>query len=200
MTATGIVLAGGRSSRFGSSKLDADLEGRTVLDRTIDAVAEAVDEVVVVGRPGSHLRARFAVERRRDQGPLGGIERGLELATTDQAIVVGGDMPLVVPALLRRMVAELVTGPGVRAAALDVAGWTSPLPLAVNVAAARAVVATLLEPRPTSLRRLLGELQARSIAESQWRLLDPDGDSLLDVDLPADLERVRQRLRSQAGS
>jgi molybdopterin-guanine dinucleotide biosynthesis protein A len=57
---TGVVLAGGRSSRFrggpsGGSKLDLDLAGATVLERTIAALAGVVDEVVVVGRSGAQV-------------------------------------------------------------------------------------------------------------------------------------------------
>ncbi|HSW43930.1 MAG TPA: NTP transferase domain-containing protein, partial [Patescibacteria group bacterium] len=45
---TGIVLAGGRSTRFGEDKLVAEVGGRPLLHLAIDAVATAVDEVVVV--------------------------------------------------------------------------------------------------------------------------------------------------------
>jgi molybdopterin-guanine dinucleotide biosynthesis protein A len=35
---SGLVLAGGRSSRFGSDKLNAAIDGRTLLERAVDAV------------------------------------------------------------------------------------------------------------------------------------------------------------------
>ena len=45
---TGIVLAGGRSRRFGSDKLASDVGGRPLVEHAIDALATVADEVVVV--------------------------------------------------------------------------------------------------------------------------------------------------------
>ena len=42
-----LVLAGGAARRFGSDKTRADLNGRTVLARTVTQVAEVVERVVV---------------------------------------------------------------------------------------------------------------------------------------------------------
>jgi len=57
-----IVLAGGRSSRFGSDKLAADLDGTTLLAATIGTLADVVDDVVVAGPrlPSDWQRARLS--------------------------------------------------------------------------------------------------------------------------------------------
>ena len=47
-----IVLAGGASSRFGSDKLAAPLDGRPLLHHALDAVAAVADHVIVVVGPG----------------------------------------------------------------------------------------------------------------------------------------------------
>ena len=49
MTLTAIVLAGGRSSRFGKDKLAAALGDTSVLAATIEAVAPLADRVIVAG-------------------------------------------------------------------------------------------------------------------------------------------------------
>ena len=48
---SGIVLAGGRSRRFGSDKLAATIGGRTLLDRSIAALASVASDLVVVVAP-----------------------------------------------------------------------------------------------------------------------------------------------------
>jgi len=67
----GAVLAGGRSSRFGSDKALAMLDGRTLLDHALAALRPHCDAVIVVGR------GEIADWPRADMGPLGGIAGAL---------------------------------------------------------------------------------------------------------------------------
>ena len=46
----GVVLAGGRSLRFGSDKALASFEGKSLIDRAIEAVAPYCADIVVAGR------------------------------------------------------------------------------------------------------------------------------------------------------
>jgi molybdopterin-guanine dinucleotide biosynthesis protein A len=71
MTTLGAVLAGGRSSRFGSDKALAMLDGRTLLDHALAALRPHCDAVTVVGR------GEIADWPRADMGPLGGIAGAL---------------------------------------------------------------------------------------------------------------------------
>ncbi len=71
MKTLGAVLAGGRSSRFGSDKALAMLDGRTLLDHAAEALGPHCDALVVVGR------GEIADWPRPDMGPLGGIAGAL---------------------------------------------------------------------------------------------------------------------------
>src|SRR3954453_15599063 len=56
--AAGVVLAGGRSSRMGTSKAALEWHGSTLLSRTVSVLAEVVDgPLVVVTSPGQDLPA-----------------------------------------------------------------------------------------------------------------------------------------------
>ncbi|HYD24711.1 MAG TPA: molybdenum cofactor guanylyltransferase [Croceibacterium sp.] len=75
----GVVLAGGRSTRFGSDKALAELGGRTLLARAFDTLTGFCELVVVAGRergPG-HCIPDWP---QPDMGPLAGIAAGLRLA------------------------------------------------------------------------------------------------------------------------
>ena len=74
MRTLGAVLAGGRSSRFGSDKALAMLAGQTLLDHALAALRPHCDAVVVVGRD------EIADWPRPDMGPLGGIAGALTQA------------------------------------------------------------------------------------------------------------------------
>lgn len=201
MTTTGIVLAGGRSSRFGGPKLDADLAGRTVLDRTIAAVAAACAEVIVVGSsagtgPGHRATVRSLADAAPFEGPLAGLVIGLEATRGEVAVVVGGDMPLARPEVLRLLVAAL-DGPR-RAAVLEDGAMPRPLPMAVRRDAALEAAHSAMGEAERSLRAFLGRLPTAVLPEAAWRRLDAEGDTLLDIDAPEDLERARARFRARS--
>ncbi len=195
---TGIVLAGGRSARFGSNKLAADLGGRPLLHWAIEAVASACDEVIVVaaagdvpaGPGGIRVPLRIVTDNEPGAGPLGGLVTGLMAAPGPVAIVVGGDMPRLVPDLLRELARRAGT-PGVGVAALRVDDDLRPLPSAFRRDAALAAAAAVRARGASSLRALIAALPVAAIDEADWRTFDPTGSSLLDVDRPEDLERLR---------
>lgn len=75
----GVVLAGGRSSRFGSDKAEALFEGRRLLDHALDALAVHCDEVAVVGRESGTVPS-FPDFPGPGLGPLGGLAAALRYA------------------------------------------------------------------------------------------------------------------------
>jgi molybdopterin-guanine dinucleotide biosynthesis protein A len=79
MKVLGAVLAGGRSSRFGSDKALARYQGVELIEHAVAALAERCDVVVVVGRAHPGL-ASVADWPEADQGPLGGVAGALEYA------------------------------------------------------------------------------------------------------------------------
>ncbi len=96
MTTLGAVLAGGRSSRFGSDKALAMLDGRTLLDHALAALSPHCDAVIVVGR------GDIADWPRPDMGPLGGIAGALRHAAAS-----GFDQVLTAPVDCVRLPADL---------------------------------------------------------------------------------------------
>lgn len=96
MKTLGAVLAGGRSSRFGSDKALAVLDGRTLLDHALAALDPHCDAVVIVGRD------EIADWPRADMGPLGGIAGALI-----HAVDRGFDQVLTAPVDCVRLPADL---------------------------------------------------------------------------------------------
>jgi molybdopterin-guanine dinucleotide biosynthesis protein A len=189
---TAIVLAGGRSSRFGSDKLSAELGGRPLLHHAIEAVAAVAGRLIVVAAPGVHpaipselvARVRIVNDPEPFGGPLVGLAAALAAVQTPLALVAGGDMPRMVPAVLHRLVSAI--GPGHGAVVLDVPGRLQPLPMAIVAAAALAAVKPILDRGGRSLRELLDELGASSIPGAAWLTLDPAGATIVDIDRPGD--------------
>ena len=191
---SGIVLAGGASSRFGSDKLAAPFEGTTPLALAIGALAALCAEVVVVLAPGDdRILPRASVPLRavhdpeRHGGPLVGLLAGLEAAGEPIVLVGGGDMPTMAGAVLRALIAALVAAEGTEGALLVQRGFDRPLPVALRLGAATAAARRLVSEDERRLRSLMGRLRLLRIAEADWRPLDPEAETLRDIDRPADL-------------
>ena len=75
----GVVLAGGMSTRFGSDKALAELEGRTLLSRAVDALSGWCELVVIAGRETGPAPC-IPDWPRPGMGPLAGIAAGLRHA------------------------------------------------------------------------------------------------------------------------
>lgn len=106
---SGLILAGGRSSRMGRDKAALKLpDGRTLLQRQADILcATGVTSLFVSVRPGSetHLPgATLVPDRALDAGPLAGIAAGLRAAPPGLVLVLAVDMAEMQSAHLRQLV------------------------------------------------------------------------------------------------
>ncbi len=206
MIVTAIVLAGGRSSRFGTDKLEADLGGRSLLAATIAAVAGVAGLVIVAGRELPEASeavgpVELVLDAEALGGPLAALANVLGSASFERgsvAIVVGGDMPRLVPSVLRLMVGRLAGDESADAVVLEAPDAANGdrrrqvLPLALRVATAKPAAAALVAAGERSLRALVDQLDAVELPRAAWLPLDPARLTLLDVDTPSDLARVRE--------
>jgi molybdopterin-guanine dinucleotide biosynthesis protein A len=107
MRVTGVVQAGGQSTRMGGRpKALLELGGRRIIERVVDVVAAVTDEVIVVTNTPELYRflgLPMVPDVYPDHGSLGGIYSGLEAAPGEAAFTVACDMPF-----LHRDVARLV--------------------------------------------------------------------------------------------
>ena len=120
------------------------------------------------------------------EGPLAGVAAGLRAAHESIVLVVGGDMPTLVGAVIESMLVAL-DAPGVDACVLDHDGRARPLPIALRREPALAAADRLLADGERRLRALIEALDAEVIPEETWRALDPYGMTVRDIDTPADL-------------
>lgn len=190
-----IVLAGGRSRRFGSDKLQVEIDGRSLLAHAVEAVAHVAAEVLVVVGPGDERGlpavdrpVRRVFDREPGGGPLVGLLAGLEAAAEPIVVVAGGDMPTLAPDVLGLMVRTISAADHTIGAVVLVArGRTEPLPAVLRTGAATDVVGRLLADGERSLQSLFVRLPTRALEERAWRALDPAGATVRDVDRPSDL-------------
>ena len=184
-----VILAGGRSSRFGRDKLAEPIDGRPLLDHAIDSVRPFAHEIVLVGAPDAPPTLADDVRLIRDpiafEGPLAGLLAGLDASKEPVVLVIGGDMPSIVGAVVDSMLEAL--GPTVDAVVLEHDGRARPLPMVLRRDPAFEAATGLYNTGERRLRALTDHLETHAIPETTWRRLDPEGLTLHDIDTPADL-------------
>ena len=192
---TGVVLAGGRSTRFGKDKLAVVMRGRPMLHHPVAALSMLCSEIiVVVGADGEERNAprdvlapvRVARDDRPDGGPLVGVAVGLREAKTPYAIIAAGDMPDISQTLLNFMLQRLREHEDVDALVLQDIDTFRPLPAVVRTRIAEAADKLLADGKD-SLNELFGAVASRTLSEHDWRPFDPNGNSLRDIDTPEQL-------------
>ena len=170
----GAVLAGGQSTRFGSDKALALLDGRTLLDHALARLEGWCGAVVVAGRevPGRRCLADWP---RAGMGPLGGMAAALKLAEAEgfAAVLTIGVDSLALPGDLPQ---RLAPAPAFVADQPVVGLWPAD--------AAEAVAAILGGTGKHSLRALAGAIGARSVV-----LEMPS----VNINTPSDLAGLRER-------
>jgi molybdopterin-guanine dinucleotide biosynthesis protein A len=187
---TGVVLAGGRSSRFGSDKALALLPGTGVqfIQRICDTLAGVVVRVMIIGRSTAESAPGVEVvpDRLPDQGPAGGLATALEFATSRIVLAVSCDQPL----LESRDLGRLIETCQYAAAAVFRSGDRAfhPLPCAIRTGEARVAVKAGAGAAGRPLRDLIKALEPV--------LIDPGSaaDRLVDIDTPADFAALSSRL------
>ncbi len=196
---SGVVLAGGRSARLGRDKALLELEGRTLVARTLDALAQLTDDLVVVTSLAPRLfppPARVITDRYVGAGVLAGVHAGLLAARGELAIVVACDMPFLNLDLLRHMVTLAHETDAV------VPRWTDvePLHAIYRPAACLGPIERALARGERRIISFYHEVRVRYVERAEIARFDPQGLSFFNVNTAEDWERARALAHSHGGA
>ncbi|MEN4686697.1 nucleotidyltransferase family protein [Pantoea agglomerans] len=181
-----IVLAAGLSRRFrqqtGEHKLLADLDGKPVLQRTLEQAAASGLDLFVITRPDAAALKALCSQATLvlcDSGGLGeSIAAGVKASRDyDGWLIALGDMPFVTPESYRAVSAALAYAPIVRP-------WIDGRP---------GHPVGFQNPCYPMLSTLQGDAGPQAAVKSlAVRLPLQDRGCLCDIDLPADLQLIKE--------
>ena len=186
----GLLLAGGRSSRFGSDKALVEVDGTTLLHRGAACLRAVCDGPVVVAsgdgasRPG--VGDRQVADRMAGAGPLSAIAAGLRDLAPDapHAAVLAVDHLTPSAGLLRLLAAQ----PGRWSCALAaVGGRRQPLHAVWSTHVAADVADAVDAGERGVLRWLDGRDDVVVVSEQRLRVAGIPPSVVRDVDRPGDL-------------
>ncbi|MDY6877208.1 MAG: molybdenum cofactor guanylyltransferase [Chloroflexota bacterium] len=193
-TLSGVILAGGKSTRLGRDKILVELEGQPLIARILDVLAQLTGDLIVVTSMAPRLfppSVRVVADRYVGAGVLAGVHAGLLAARKELALVVACDMPFLNLDLLRHVIALAYD------ADIVVPRWTDVEPLHAIYRPA-----TCLEPIERALargeRRIISfydGLRVRYVERDEIAQFDPQGLSFFNVNSPKDWQRASSLAR-----
>jgi molybdopterin-guanine dinucleotide biosynthesis protein A len=200
-TFSAIILAGGRSVRFGRDKSAEVVAGRTLLQRVVDAVGPIAREIIVVratGAPRQAVTSRTLlrhVEDVREGGAMAGLYSGLLAASQPAAVALGCDMPLLSHPLLLHLWGLL--GPDVDVVMPLWKGKEEPLHAFYRRSTCLSAIQKALDEGERQVIRFLADARVRYVSHDELRRLDPEGHSFWNVNEPSDLTRILPLLKGE---
>ncbi|MCK9295440.1 MAG: molybdenum cofactor guanylyltransferase [Desulfobulbaceae bacterium] len=189
---TGVILAGGTSSRFGSNKALALLHGTQII-RHVASVLEDLfpQHLLVTNSPDTYrfLGWRMIGDIHAGSGPLAGIHAALHHMTTPQAFVVGCDMPIID----NRLIAYLCNLAGNWDAAVP---WLAagPEPLyAVYRKSCLPVIDRQLREKQGKIRLTLEQLKLHKVTEQEVLAITGDLTTFHNINRLGDLQLLLEK-------
>jgi molybdopterin-guanine dinucleotide biosynthesis protein A len=191
---------------MGTSKAGLEWHGSTLLYRTVGILARATGGPVVVVRAGRQelpdLPAGTQVidDPRQGKGPVQGIAAGLAAleGQAEVAFISSTDMPFLHPVFIRRVLRVVAQDAGTDVALPVARGYPQPLAAAYRVSLAAAAERLVQEDR---LRPafLFSECATARLDDAALKAdplicaLDPDLDSVVNINTPGDYQEARAR-------
>lgn len=189
---TSIILAGGKSSRFGRCKLSESLCGKSLIEHIIERLEPISNQILIVtAEEQSRLLTTHKTEVVTDvhpgKGPLGGIYTGLLASKSPYSLVVGCDMPFLNINLLRYMI-SLIREFDAIVPRLEM-DKIEPLH-AIYSRRCTDIIQTQLEHEHLKISQTVDKLYTRYVEREECTSFDPYLLSFFNINSPADLRRA----------
>jgi len=112
-----VILAGGKSKRFGKNKAFLKIGGRILIDQIVEKMGRLSNEIIIITnilkkfdylpKKINYLNVKLIKDIIPYKGSLGGIYSGLLFAKNNYIFVVACDMPFLNTALLKYIISFL---------------------------------------------------------------------------------------------
>ena len=195
MEINGIVLAGGKSLRFGNDKVLEAIGRKSLLQQVIASLRFLGGEIIVVtssehpiSESIDHPKLRILTDILPGKGPLGGIHTGLAASATEYNLVVASDMPFLNEALLRH---QIEVSAGYDIAVPRVGKLVEPLH-AIYARSCLDPMAEMLKEERLSIYQLFRRMRVRYLEAAEIERFDPEHLSLFNINTKADLAAARR--------
>jgi molybdopterin-guanine dinucleotide biosynthesis protein A len=190
LSACGVILAGGKSSRMGVNKALLEFEGEPLVQRLAQRFQRWFAQVVVVTNTPevyAFLGLPMTGDRVPGLGPLGGLEAGLTASRFEHAFFCACDMPFVAEAFVQHLVR---LAPGHEIVVPQVDGEFEPMH-AVYSRLLLPRIAGNLESKRLRLTSIFEGAQLRVVPEAEVRRFGDPAQLFFNCNTPAEFAQAK---------
>ena len=186
---TGIILAGGKSSRFGSNKALAKFNGIPLIELVINVLGRIFKKLMIITNSPleySYLKIPLYQDLVKDLGPVGGIYTGLDALNDDWAFFCACDMPFINEELIR-YIAGVKDGFD---AVVPKVGWKIEPLHALYSKNCLPAMKELIYKKEYQTIKAFNNINVRYVDEEEIKICDPQQKTFLNVNKQDELEQI----------
>ena len=186
---TGIILAGGKSNRYGKNKALVHFNGVPLIERGISVLQSLFQNLILVtNTPDEYAYLGLPMFRDliKGLGPLGGIYTGLEAIEDGWGFVTACDMPFLNHDLVRRIVSQKDECDAV----VPRVDWKIEALHALYSKACLPIIREMIDTDEYQIIRLFQKIRIKYLNEEEIRAVDPDLRSFTNINRPQELSNA----------
>jgi len=186
---SGLILAGGESSRYGKNKALVKVNGIPLIERVSRVMKSIFQEVILITNTPdeySFLKLPMYEDLIKGLGPLGGLFTGLTRMANDTGFFVGCDMPSLNSGLIRHIV-EIRDDCDVIVPRIS--GMMEPLHALYSKGCLPAI-RELIDSRKYQTVQFFSEVSVKYVDEGLIRRFDPEIRCFYNINEPQQLKNI----------
>jgi len=195
---TGVILAGGLSTRYGENKAFLQIGGVRLIERIVEEMKGIFHRVILVTnqkRDFEYLKLPMVEDLIKGLGPIGGIYTGLSNISGQAGFFVACDMPLLRKGLIRYMVEIIDT---YEAVVPLVGKWVEPLH-AVYARSCLIRIKALIDEKRYPVRLFYDQVSVRYVRENEIRRFCCPQEAFLNINTPEEFDRIQSIVKARGG-
>lgn len=190
---TGVILAGGQSSRMGQNKALMSLGGKRLVDRVVAVMRKVFHDLLMVTNT-PEVYADLGLPMVRDvwpeKGSLGGVYSAIYRVTTPYCLVVACDMPFLHAGVLRYLITQIADYDVIIPDVLDELQTLH----AIYSKACLPPIERRLEANRLRIVGFFPDVRVRTVTASELQPYDPQLLAFQNLNTPEEFEAAEQRL------
>ena len=183
---SGVILAGGRSRRYGRNKALVKIDCIPLIERVVRVMQSVFQDLILITNTPdeyAYLKLPMHEDLIKGLGPLGGILSGLTAISSDAGFFVACDMP----SLNRELICYMVEKrEGFDVVVPRMSGKMETLH-AIYSRLCLPAIRRLIDSHEYQTLRFFPEVSVRHIEEDELRSFDPELRSFFNVNRPEDI-------------